>query len=138
MEEAAEEMHDVCALPLVRRLAAMLDRDPASFQPGDPLPRGWHVTLFNEATPQSELRLDGLAGLGVTLPELGLPRVMAAGKRTRFEGDIPSALPCGARAASPPLRRSRDDRAASPLWASSTACSPSRAPSLSWSRSRTT
>ena len=82
-------MHDVCALPLVRRVAAMLDRDPASFQAGGKLPRGWHVALFAVATPQSQLRPDGLAGLGVSLPDLGLPRIMAGGKRTRFDGDIP-------------------------------------------------
>jgi 3-methylfumaryl-CoA hydratase len=83
-----EEMDDVCALPLVRRVAAMLDRDPARWQAGDPLPRGWHVALFSVATPQSELRPDGVAGLGVRLPDLGLPRIMMGGKRTRFEGDI--------------------------------------------------
>ncbi len=80
---------DVCALPLVRRLAALLDRDPASMREGDPLPRGWHVTLFNEPTPQSQLRPDGAASLGVTLPDIGLPRLMMGGRQTRFTGDIP-------------------------------------------------
>ena len=79
---------DVCALPLVQRVAAMLDRDPAAFGEGDRLPRDWHFALFNAATPQSGLRADGLAGLGVTLPDLGLPRIMAAGRRNRFHGDI--------------------------------------------------
>lgn len=83
-----ETMHDVCALPLVQRLAAMLDRDPLVFRTGDTLPRGWHVAMFNAATPQAELRPDGLAGLGVTLPELGLPRIMAAGRRTMWHGDV--------------------------------------------------
>ena len=87
-QEVVEEMHDVCALPLVRRVAAMLDRDPAALQAGDNLPRGWHVALFTVPTCQSELRDDGLAGLGVTLPDLGLPRIMAGGRRTRFDGDI--------------------------------------------------
>ena len=82
-------MNDACALPVVQRVAAMLDRDPATFRDGDNLPRGWHFALFNPATPQSSLRPDGLAGLGVTLPELGLPRIMAAGRRTQFHGDIP-------------------------------------------------
>ncbi len=83
--EAAE---DRCALPLVRRLAAMLDRDPASLREGDPLPRGWHVTLFNPPTRQSTLRPDGAAGLGVVLPEIGLPRLMLGGRQVRFAGDI--------------------------------------------------
>ena len=80
---------DVCALPLVRRLAAMLDRDPAGLREGDPLPRGWHVMLFNAPTGQSRLRPDGAAGLGVTLPEIGLPRLMLGGRQNRFTGDIP-------------------------------------------------
>ncbi|MGI4796280.1 MAG: FAS1-like dehydratase domain-containing protein, partial [Janthinobacterium lividum] len=43
---------------------------------------------FNAPTPQALLRSDGLAGLGVTLPELGLPRIMAAGRRTTWHQDI--------------------------------------------------
>ena len=80
---------DVCALPLARRLAAMLNRDPASLREGDPLPRGWHVMLFNVPTRQSQLRQDGAASLGVTLPDIGLPRLMMGGRQTRFMGDIP-------------------------------------------------
>ena len=81
--------HDRCALPLVRRLAAMLDRDPQALREGDPLPRGWHTALFNAPTRQSQLRADGAAGLGVDLPDLGLPRLMLAGRQNQFHGDIP-------------------------------------------------
>lgn len=84
-----EIVEDVCALPLVRRLAATLDRDPGRFRSGDPLPRGWHVCLFTVDTRQSLLRPDGAAGLGVTLPDVGLPRLMNGGRRIRFGGDIP-------------------------------------------------
>ena len=84
-----EEMDDVCALPLVRRLAATLDMDPHRLRAGDPLPRGWHVCLFTVDTRQSLLRPDGAAGLGVTLPDLGLPRLMMGGRRILFSGDIP-------------------------------------------------
>ena len=84
-----EQMDDVCALPLVHRLAATLDLDPHQFRNGDALPRGWHVCLFTVATRQSQLRPDGAAGLGVTLPDLGLPRLMIGGRRIRFTGDIP-------------------------------------------------
>ena len=89
MSEAAAKADDVCALPLVRRLAALLDRDPAAFADGDPLPRGWHVALFNPPTRQSDLRADGAAHLGITLPDLGLPRLMMGGRRIEFFGDIP-------------------------------------------------
>ena len=80
---------DVCALPLVRRMAALLDRDPAGFANGDQLPRGWHVALFNPPTRQSDLRADGAANLGVIFPDLGLPRLMMAGRKMEFIGDIP-------------------------------------------------
>ncbi len=88
-DSGVKHADDVCALPLVRRLAAMLDRDPADLREGDPLPRGWHVLLFNAPTGQSRLRPDGAAGLGVTLPDIGLPRLMLGGRQNRFTGDIP-------------------------------------------------
>src|SRR4051794_23408301 len=77
---------DICALPLARRLAAMLDRDPGALREGDPLPHGWHPMLFNVPTPQSELRSDGAANLGVPLPDIGLPRLMMGGRQNRFAG----------------------------------------------------
>ena len=89
MSAPAEQADDICSLPLVRRMAALLDRDPAGFVDGDPLPRGWHVAMFNPPTRQSELRADGAARLGVTLPDLGLPRLMMGGRRIEFVGDIP-------------------------------------------------
>ena len=87
--EGGEVAEDVCALPLVRRMAALLDRVPEALAEGDPLPRGWHVALFNPPTRQSQLRADGAAHLGVTLPELGMPRLMMGGRRIDFVGDIP-------------------------------------------------
>lgn len=89
MSDSIEQMADVCALPLVQRLAATLDLDPARFCNGQPLPRGWHVCMFAVPTRQSELRGDGSAGLGVTLPDMGLPRLMIGGRRIRFPGHVP-------------------------------------------------
>lgn len=83
-----EHADDVCALPLVRRMAALLDLDPGRFAEGNPLPRGWHVALFNPPTRQSDLRADGAAHLGVTLPALDMPRLMMGGRRIDFIGDI--------------------------------------------------
>ncbi len=80
---------DVCALPLARRLAAMLDREPDTLHDGHPLPRGWHVMLFNAPTVQSRLRGDGAAHLGVILPDIGLPRLMLGGRQTAYHGMIP-------------------------------------------------
>lgn len=88
-DDRVEEAEDRCVLPQVRRMAALLDAEPRRWHEGDRLPRGWHVMLFNPDTPQAQLRPDGAAGLGVTLPDVGLPRLMLGGKRTRYEGDIP-------------------------------------------------
>ncbi len=82
---------DVCALPLARRLAALLDRDPGAFHAGQSLPRGWHVIMFNPPTRQSHLRHDGAAELGVELPDLGLPRLLFGGRTVTFAGDLPIA-----------------------------------------------
>lgn len=88
-QPGVELANDVCALPLARRLAALLDRDPATLCEGQPLPRGWHPMLFNLPTRQSQLRADGAAHLGVTLPDIGLPRLMLGGRQIVFDGDIP-------------------------------------------------
>jgi len=91
MAERAVEVatrDDVCALPLVRRLAATLDQDPGRWREGDVLPRAWYVIMFTVDTPQSQLRRDGMAGLGLALPEVDLPRVVLGGRRAVFRGDI--------------------------------------------------
>jgi 3-methylfumaryl-CoA hydratase len=93
MNDPVEIADDICALPLVRRMAALLDRDPMTLREGDPLPRGWHVALFNPPTPQAQLRSDGAAHLGFTLPELGMPRLMMGGRRIEFVGAIPIGAP---------------------------------------------
>ena len=86
---ATEVEHDRCSLTLVRRLLAMLDRDPASLQRGDRLPHGWHNLMFNPPTRQSALRPDGATRNRVNFPGLeDLPRLMFAGRRCQFPGEI--------------------------------------------------
>ena len=80
---------EICSLSTVRRVAAMLDIDPSQFKDGDPLPTGWQFILMGADTPRSMLRNDGYPGLGVPMPDLGLPRLMAAGRCVDFVGDIP-------------------------------------------------
>ena len=89
MTGAVQEADDVCALPLVRRLSATLDVDPRQWHDGDAMPRGWHLALFTADTLQSKLRADGVAGLGVQLPDLELPRIVFGGRTIHFHGDIP-------------------------------------------------
>jgi 3-methylfumaryl-CoA hydratase len=79
---------DVCALGAVRRIAAMLDLEPGTFIDGAALPRGWHFFLLGGATRRSDLRADGFPGFGVPMPDLGLPRLMLAGRRVTYRSDL--------------------------------------------------
>lgn len=74
--------HDVCALPLAQRLAALLDLDPDSLREGDALRFGWHGMLFAPAIASSKLSVDGTASDTAFLanPD-GFPRRMAGGRR---------------------------------------------------------
>jgi 3-methylfumaryl-CoA hydratase len=67
----------------------MLDLDPDAFAPGDLLPRGWHFVLLGADTRRSALRSDGFPGLGVPMPDLGLPRLMLGSRSVTYSADIP-------------------------------------------------
>ena len=80
---------EICSLAAVRRVAAMLDLSAGAFAEGDPLPKGWHFILMGADTPRAELRSDGFPGLGVPMPDLGLPRLLMGGRSVQYHGDIP-------------------------------------------------
>lgn len=80
---------EVCALSAARRVAAMLDLDPDRLGMGQALPRGWQFVLLGADTPRSRLREDGFPGLGVPMPDLGLPRLMLGSRTVKFLADIP-------------------------------------------------
>ena len=67
----------------------MLDVDAEKLVDGVPLPRGWHFVLMGADTPRSALRADGFPGLGVPIPDLGLPRLMLGGRSVSYRQDIP-------------------------------------------------
>lgn len=87
---AAVQREEACTLATVRRVAAMLDL-PSDTGGASPtlLPRGWQFVLLAADTPRSQLRSDGFPGLGVPMPDLGLPRLMLGGRSVRFQHDIP-------------------------------------------------
>lgn len=77
-----------CSPAMVRRVAAMLDLDTRSFLEGDILPKGWHFFMLAGEIRKSELRQDGFPGLGVPIPDLGLPRLLLGGRTVSYNGDI--------------------------------------------------
>jgi 3-methylfumaryl-CoA hydratase len=84
-----ERRSEVCALPLARRIAAMLDIDPDTLSEGDALPRGWHFPLLAGETRRTALRADGFPGFGVPMPDLDLPRLLLLGRTVEYLSDIP-------------------------------------------------
>jgi 3-methylfumaryl-CoA hydratase len=86
--ELPNKSKEYCSIAMVRRLAAMLDWDTQSFSEGDVLPRGWHFFMLGGETRKSALRADGFPGLGVPIPDLGLPRLLLGGRTVSYQGDI--------------------------------------------------
>lgn len=81
-------VRDVISLTPVVALGATLDR-PKTPSTGDALPPGWHWLYFWSIAAQSELGADGHPQKGGFLPDLGLPRRMAAGGRMTFVKPLP-------------------------------------------------
>ena len=71
-----------------RALAATLDRDPAAFADGAPLPGGWHWLHFHEPVRASSLGADGHEARGDFLPPVPLSRRMWAGGRIRLHAPL--------------------------------------------------
>jgi 3-methylfumaryl-CoA hydratase len=83
------ERNEICSASVARRVAAMLDLDPDDIVEGGALPRGWQFTLMAADTRRSLLRADGFPGLGVTMPDLGLPRLLLGGRKVAYNKDLP-------------------------------------------------
>ena len=88
MQETPIKSNEICSLTMVRRVAAMLDLETQSFKEGDILPKGWHFFMLAGETRKSELRKDGFPGLGVPIPDLGLPRLLLGGRTVAYNEEI--------------------------------------------------
>jgi 3-methylfumaryl-CoA hydratase len=88
MADKVIKSSEICSLTSVRRVAAMLDVETTLFSEGEILPKGWHFFLLAGETRKSELRKDGFPGLGVPLPDLGLPRLLLGGRTGFYNGNI--------------------------------------------------
>jgi 3-methylfumaryl-CoA hydratase len=88
MQEIPIKSNEICSLSMVRRVAAMLDLETDSFSEGDILPKGWHFFMLAGETRKTALRADGFPGLGVPIPDLGLPRLLLGGRTVNYQADI--------------------------------------------------
>lgn len=79
---------DVCRAVDARRVAAMLDVDVGGLVEESPLPIGWHSFMLGGETKRSSLRDDGFPGLGIAMPDLGLPKLVLGGREVEFLGDL--------------------------------------------------
>jgi len=75
---------DEVTLGAVRRLSAMLDRDPDEWRRGSELPESWYVILFGPVALERTLVRDGHLPTGDFLPPMGEARRMFGGRRVRF------------------------------------------------------
>jgi 3-methylfumaryl-CoA hydratase len=82
-EGAVQLIHDLISPAPARALGATLNRN-SDLRTGDTLPPLWHWLYFWSVAQQSDLGADGHPRTGVFLPELTLPRRMAAGGRLFF------------------------------------------------------
>ena len=80
----SRKVEELIALPMVRRIAGMLDLDPDTFRIGTPLPPHWYGLFFADVARQSAIGPDGHPRKGEFLPPIPLPRRMGAGRRTRI------------------------------------------------------
>lgn len=81
-------VEDEIGLSSARRIAAMLDMDPASLKQGDELPPHWFTMFFPDIARQSDIGPDGHPNKGVFLPPIPLPRRMGAGRRVTIHGAL--------------------------------------------------
>lgn len=79
-------VEDEIGLSSARRIAGMLDIDPASLKQGDELPPHWFTMFFPDIARQSDIGPDGHPNKGVFLPPIPLPRRMGAGRRVTIDG----------------------------------------------------
>lgn len=86
-------VEDDISLTMVRRIAAMLDIDPAGFVNGSELPPHWFSMFFCNNVVQRQLGPDGHPEKGVFLPPIPLPRRMGAGRRVRIDGALRAGQP---------------------------------------------
>jgi 3-methylfumaryl-CoA hydratase len=91
-------VEDEIGLSAARRIAGMLDIDPASLKQGDTRPPHWFTMVFPDIARQSDIGPDGHPNKGVFLPPIPLPRRMGAGRRVSIHDSLRIGTPAIKRA----------------------------------------
>jgi 3-methylfumaryl-CoA hydratase len=79
---------DVATEAPLRGMTVTFDRDEPPPRHGEPVPPGWHLAYFPEATRRRELGEDGLPLERGALPKMPLPRRMYAGATLTFHAPV--------------------------------------------------
>jgi 3-methylfumaryl-CoA hydratase len=79
---------DVATAAPLRGMAVTFDRDERPPAEGEPVPPGWHLAYFPDASRLSSLGDDGLPLERGVLPKMPLPRRMYAGAELTFHAPI--------------------------------------------------
>lgn len=80
--------HDLAIAAPMRGMVVTFDRNESAPGSGQPVPPGWHLAFFPEASRLSELGADGLPLERGGLPKMPLPRRMYAGATLAFHAPI--------------------------------------------------
>lgn len=80
--------HDLAIAAPLRGMVVTFDRDETAPTDGQPVPPGWHLAYFPEASRLSDLGSDGLPLERGGLPKMPLPRRMYAGATLTFHAPI--------------------------------------------------
>lgn len=80
--------HDEATAAPLRGMAATFGRSEPPPAAGGPVPAGWHLAYFPDATPLSGLGEDGLPLARGVMPHMPLPRRMYAGAALTFHQPI--------------------------------------------------
>ncbi|WP_333567625.1 FAS1-like dehydratase domain-containing protein [Sphingorhabdus sp.] len=81
---AKQPEHQNLTAGTVSRIAAMLDQGDVPCMSGDEVPLGWHFPLLSAGRGDCRARRDRFPGLGLPLPDVDLPRIVAAGREIEF------------------------------------------------------
>jgi 3-methylfumaryl-CoA hydratase len=82
------EDHDLAAAAPLRGMVVTFDRNETAPVEGEPVPPGWHLAYFPDASRLSGLGADGLPLERGVLPKMPLPRRMYAGASLTFHAPI--------------------------------------------------